>query len=107
MSTPVGVAVIAMLDHPSNRNHPNAWFARSYGPLGTNLPFFDGPLALQPGDTWHLRHRVVIHHDDPWQADVPQRYDEYANPPSLTLSDERSEPYGEGHGPEADHPQPA
>src|SRR5262249_23550134 len=25
---------IAMLDHPTNRCHPNAWFARSYGPLG-------------------------------------------------------------------------
>ena len=77
---------IAMLDHPSNRNHPNAWFARSYGPLGTNLPFFDGPLTLQPGETWTLRHRIVVHAGDPWQAGVPQRYDEYADPPSLTIA---------------------
>jgi hypothetical protein len=77
---------IAMLDHPSNRNHPNAWFARSYGPLGTNLPFFDGPLTLQPGETWRLRHRIVVHAGDPWQAGIPQRYDEYADPPALTIA---------------------
>ena len=50
-----------MLDHPSNRNHPNAWFVRGYGPVGTNLPYFDGPLTLQPGETWSLRHRMYIH----------------------------------------------
>ena len=46
---------IAMLDHPSNRNHPNAWFVRGYGPVGTNLPYFDGALTLQPGETWRAR----------------------------------------------------
>jgi hypothetical protein len=79
---------IAMLDHPSNRNHPNAWFARSYGPLGTNLPFFDGPLTLAPGETWRLRHRIVIHAGDPWQAGVPARYDEYAKPPNIAIVEE-------------------
>jgi hypothetical protein len=78
---------IAMLDHPSNRNHPNAWFARSYGPLGTNLPFFDGPLTLQPGESWRLRNRIAVHGGDPWQAGIPRRYDEYAAAPSLTLPD--------------------
>ncbi|MEX0785016.1 MAG: DUF6807 family protein, partial [Dehalococcoidia bacterium] len=77
---------VAMLDHPANRNHPNAWFARSYGPLGTNLPFFDGPLTLQPGETWRLRHRIVVHEGEPWQAGIPQRFDEYAEPPSLTVA---------------------
>jgi hypothetical protein len=76
---------IAMLDHPSNRNHPNAWFARSYGPMGTNLPYFDGDLTLQPGETWSLRHRIVVHENDPWQAGIPQRFAEYAQPPTLTL----------------------
>jgi hypothetical protein len=77
---------IAMLDHPSNRNHPNAWFARSYGPLGTNLPFFDGDLTLGPGEAWSLRHRIVIHKDDPLDAGIPERFAEYANPPELTLA---------------------
>ncbi|HEY5625467.1 MAG TPA: PmoA family protein [Dehalococcoidia bacterium] len=79
---------IAMLDHPSNRNHPNAWFARSYGPLGTNPPFFDGPLTLEPGESWHLKHRIVIHEGDPWAAGIPARFDEYARPPQVTLAGE-------------------
>ena len=79
---------IAMLDHPSNRNHPNAWFARSYGPLGTNLPFFDGPLTLAPGETWRLKHRIVVHAGDPWQAGIPERFAEYANGSELSLARE-------------------
>jgi hypothetical protein len=83
---------IAMLDHPLNINHPNAWFARSYGPLGTNLPFFDGPLRLQPGETWHMRHRIIVHAGDPWQAGIPERFDEYANQPTLTIRGEEAAP---------------
>ena len=79
---------IAMLDHPSNRNHPNAWFARSYGPLGTNLPFFDGALTLQPGETWRLKHRIIVHAGDPWQAGIPERFAEYATPAELTVTGE-------------------
>jgi len=77
---------IAMLDNPSNRNHPNAWFARSYGPLGTNLPFFDGPLTLRPGETWRLKHRIIVHAGDPWQADIPARYEEYARPAEIAMT---------------------
>jgi Family of unknown function (DUF6807) len=69
-----------MLDDPSNHNHPNAWFARSYGPLGTNLPFFDGALTLQPGEKWQLKHRIIIHAGDPRAAGIPERFAEYANP---------------------------
>jgi hypothetical protein len=76
---------IAMLDHPANRNHPNAWFARSYGPLGTNLPWFDGALTLKPGESWNLRHRIVVH-DGP--ADVPRlesHWQTYADPPRIEV----------------------
>jgi hypothetical protein len=76
---------IAMLDHPSNRNHPNAWFARSFGTLGTNLPLFDGPFTLQPGETWRLRNRFYIHAGSPEEAGVAARYQEYANPPRVTI----------------------
>ena len=78
---------IAMLDHPSNRNHPNAWFVRGYGPVGTNLPYFDGPLTLQPGETWSLRHRMYIHNGYAEDADVAGRFDEYANPAPTTASE--------------------
>lgn len=71
---------IAMLDHPSNRNHPNAWFVRGYGPIGTNLPFFDGPLTLEAGETWTLRHRLYIHQGYADEANVAGRFDDYADP---------------------------
>lgn len=77
---------IAMLDHPSNRNHPNAWFARSYGPLGTNLPFFDGPLTLQPGGTWRLRHRIVVHEGAADVDALEAHWQNYAAPPEITLA---------------------
>ncbi len=73
---------IAMLDHPSNRNHPNAWFVRGYGPIGTNLPFFDGALTLERGDTWKLRHRMYVHRGYAADAGVAARFDEYAHPVS-------------------------
>lgn len=75
---------IAMLDHPSNRNHPNAWFVRGYGPVGTNLPYFDGPLTLQQGETWSLRHRMYIHQGYAAEGGVADRFDEYANPAPAT-----------------------
>lgn len=71
---------IAMLDHPTNRNHPNAWFVRGYGPVGTNLPFFDGALTLARGETWSLRHRMYIHQGYAGEGGVAQRFDEYARP---------------------------
>jgi hypothetical protein len=76
---------IAMLDHPSNRNHPNAWFVRGYGPIGTNLPFFDGPLTLQPGEVWSLRHRLYIHQGYATEANVAGRFDEYADPAPVSV----------------------
>ena len=76
---------IAVLDHPSNRNHPSAWFARSFGTLGTNLPLFDGPLTLRPRETWRLRHRFYIHAGRPEEADVAGRHQEYANPARVTI----------------------
>lgn len=76
---------IAMLDHPSNRGHPNAWFVRSYGPVGANLPFFDGPLTLAPGETWSLRHRIFIHQGYADEGSVAARFEEYARPVPATV----------------------
>lgn len=71
---------IAMLDHPSNRNHPNAWFVRGYGPIGANLPYFDGALTLARGETWSMRHRMFIHQGYAAEGGVAVRFDEYAHP---------------------------
>ena len=52
---------------------------------GTNLPFFDGPLTIERGNSWKLRHRIVVHEGE---ADVPaldSHWQTYATPPELTL----------------------
>jgi hypothetical protein len=53
--------------------------------LGTNLPYFDGPLTLQPGETWTLRHRLYVHQQHAGDANVDGRFDEYANPVPAAL----------------------
>lgn len=85
---------VAMLDHPSNRNHPNAWFVRGYGPLGANLPFFDGALTIRPGDAWKLRHRIYIHSGYAGEANVAGRFDEYANAVPTSVTSGRARPAG-------------
>jgi len=67
---------VAMLDHPSNRNHPNAWFVRGHGPLGTNLPFFHGPLTLRPGETRKFSPRIYLHRGQAVLADGLRELDE-------------------------------
>lgn len=60
---------IALFEHPASFHHPSRWHVRDYGLLAVN-PFganaFDKTLPaqtslLKPGQTIHLRYRVVIH----------------------------------------------
>jgi hypothetical protein len=60
---------IAVFEHPSSFHHPSRWHVRDYGLLAAN-PFgantFDKTLpvqssTLEPGETMHLRYRVVVH----------------------------------------------
>jgi hypothetical protein len=60
--------VLLILDHPGNPGHPTYWHARGYGlfaanPLGQKV-FSEGReelnLALDPGESTALRHRLVV-----------------------------------------------
>jgi hypothetical protein len=60
---------IALFEHPSSFHHPSRWHVRDYGLLAVN-PFganaFDKTLPVQnsvldPGQTIHLRYRVIVH----------------------------------------------
>ena len=75
---------IAMMDHPSNPNHPCRWHARNYGLVGTN-PFargaFEGngktktpPYVQAKGSTLHFRYRVLMHKGDTKQAQISEAY---------------------------------
>jgi hypothetical protein len=74
---------VAILDHPSNPNHPTYWHARDYGLFALN-PF--GQMAFDPkmeerqmklakGQKITFRWRVVIH---PGDADLAAMYQQYA-----------------------------
>jgi hypothetical protein len=64
-----------VLDHPSNRNHRNAWFARLIRAAGTNLAVFDGPLT--PSARVLDWHRITRHEGTRGQR-RSARFDEYA-----------------------------
>jgi hypothetical protein len=60
---------IVIMDHPSSFHHPARWHARDYGLLAAN-PFAvhaydpaapESKVTLQPGQSVHLRYRVVVH----------------------------------------------
>lgn len=81
---------VSILSHPSNLRHPSGWHARPYG-LNSANPFAAssfaeetsgqrGAYTLPKGSTLRLMYRVLVHNGD---ADIAQRYSEYANEPAL------------------------
>lgn len=83
-SGPVDGAVvgIAMMDHPSNLNHPCFWHSRDYGLVGLNpfagkKAFGDGPeggSSQKKGTTLRFRYRVLIHKGAPRDANVEDAF---------------------------------
>jgi hypothetical protein len=62
-------ASVLLLDHPSNPRHPTPWYGSTRNPIYGNEPWsnfinaaflFDEPLALGPGETVDIRHRVLV-----------------------------------------------
>jgi hypothetical protein len=63
-------AGVLLLDHPANPRHPTPWYGSTRNPIYgedrwsnfVNAAFlFDGPIALGPGETLEIRHRVLLH----------------------------------------------
>lgn len=76
---------IAMLNHPSSLRHPTPWHARSYGLLTAN-PFgmksvagetADAPVTLKKGESFMMRHRVILHRGDEKQAKIAEAWKAY------------------------------
>jgi hypothetical protein len=66
---------VAVFDHPSNPNHPNVFFARTYGP---SSPFqgnyFTGPSEMCEGESMTYLHRLVVHYGNTEDADIEGKY---------------------------------
>jgi methane monooxygenase PmoA-like len=87
-----GVRGITVMDHPSNLRHPSRWHVRDYGLMGANvfgLSYFTrdranptkGNHTLTAGESLTFRYRVLVHSGDVAEAQVSERYADYAKPP--------------------------
>ena len=90
--TPVGIAVF---DHISNPRYPTYWHVRNYGLMTTNIfgtgtfegdPSKDGSYTLKSGEQMNFRFRVLIHAGDAATGQVAQKYHDFINPPTATVS---------------------
>ncbi len=63
------ISGVAILDHPSNPNHPTTWLTRHYGVLNPTWPALE-TAVLEPGKPVTLRYRLVIHRGGAVEAGV-------------------------------------
>jgi hypothetical protein len=75
---------VAILDHPSNPNHPTTFHCRDDGWAGASAAA-DGPVTIEPGQPLRLRYRVVLHSGDAERGEVARRWAEYAARPALEV----------------------
>ena len=90
--TPVGIAVF---DHTSNPRYPTYWHVRNYGLMTTNIfgtgtfegdPSRDGSYTMKSGEEMNFRFRVLIHAGDAATGQIAQKYHDFINPPTVSIS---------------------
>jgi hypothetical protein len=75
---------IAILDHPSNPNHPSMFHCRNDGWACASFSG-EAPYLLDAGKTMHLRYRVVLHRGNATEGNIAQHFTDYATAPTLRL----------------------
>ena len=77
---------IAVLNHPTSLRYPTPWHARTYGLLTAN-PFGlksvageaeEGPVVLNKGESFTLRHRIIFHRGNEKEAKVKEAWEKYS-----------------------------
>lgn len=67
----------ALFQHPSNPGYPHpGWLLRYYGFLGASWPHLDS-FTLQPGESFHLKYRLLIHRGTAEEAGVAKLFEDY------------------------------
>jgi hypothetical protein len=78
---------VAIFDHPSNPRHPTWWHVRDYGLFAANpygvhdfekKPAGTGDLTVPAGGSITYRYRFYMHEGNEQQAQVKEKYLEYA-----------------------------
>lgn len=67
----------AIFQHPSNPGYPHkGWIFRHYAFLGASWPHND-PFTLQPGESFELRYRMLVHRGSADEAKVDEAFAAY------------------------------
>jgi len=76
---------VAILNHPSSFRYPSHWHVRTYGLFAANpfgMKHFTGkPVGahtLEPGQSFSLRYRVVLHEGDEKKGDIAKAFAAYS-----------------------------
>jgi hypothetical protein len=79
---------IAILNHPSSFRYPTHWHVRTYGLFAANpfglhdfsgkKPDVNGAHSLEPGDSFTLKYRVLVHQGDEKEGKVAEEFERYA-----------------------------
>lgn len=68
---------VALFQHPSNPGYPHpGWLLRYYGFLGASWPHLD-TYTLQPGESFQLKYRLLIHRGTAEEAGVAELFQNY------------------------------
>lgn len=74
---------ITILDHPDNHGFPGRFHAGGYGCLSVSYEY---PPDVPPGGSATFRVRVCAHAGDAQEGRVAQKYQDFADPPSVTAT---------------------
>jgi hypothetical protein len=89
----VGARGITVFDSPASFRHPSHWHVRDYGLLGAN-PFGyshfyngekNGDHTVKNGEILSFSYRIYVHSGDVTEADVAGYWEDFANPPKVTI----------------------
>ena len=68
---------VAIFQHPGNPGFPHpGWMFRHYGFLGASWPH-EQRHVLQPGDSFELRYRLIVHHGGDTEQLLGDLFDQY------------------------------
>jgi len=73
---------LAILQHPSNKWFPSAWFTRDYGffsPTPMYWPDNGKNITFKKGEQIKLRYRVIVHSGDYKEAKIAEEFEKYKN----------------------------
>jgi hypothetical protein len=83
------LAGIAILGHPENFRSPQPMRINPDDPFFNFAPSQMGPFEIKPGQAYVARYRYVVSDGPPDKAELDRLWNDYANPPQVTINPSR------------------